>query len=120
MSEKRVNTVTSGAVRSVQPSPGSSEPSGGNSGPIVGKISPQQQASIRAMNLDTLVQKLNTRSRSVAPALRFEVDVKSGQAIIQVFDRESGELIRQIPQEKASALARDGGAIDLSRIDDLV
>lgn len=120
MSEKRVSTVTSGAVRTVQPNPGPSGSSGGKSGPVAGKISPQQQASIRAMNLDTLVQELNTKSRSVAPALRFEVDVRSGQAIIQVFNRESGELIRQIPEEKAAALARRGGAIDLSQIDDLV
>lgn len=120
MSEKTVNPVSSGAARAAQPNPVPLGASGGKVGPDAGKISPQQQASIRAMNLDTLVQELNTRSRSVSPALRFEVDVSSGLSIIQVFDRDTGELIRQIPPETAGALARGQGSIDLSRIDDLV
>ena len=120
MSEKAVNPVSSGASRAAQPNPVPLGASGGKVGPDSGRISPQQQASIQAMNLDTLVRELNTRSRSVSPALRFQVDVQSGSSIIQVFDRSTGELIRQIPPEKAGALARGGGSIDLSRIDDLV
>ena len=120
MSEKTVDPVSSSAARAAQPNPVPLGASGGKVGPSTGKISPQQQASIRAMNLDTLVQELNVRSRSVSPALRFEVDVRSGSSIIQVFDRDTGELIRQIPPDTAGALARGQGSIDLSRIDDLV
>lgn len=120
MSEKAVNPVASGAARAAPSNPVPLGASGGKVGPSSGKISPQQQASIRAMNLDTLVQELNLRNRSVSPALRFEVDARSGSLIIQVFDRDTGELIRQIPPDKAEALARSRGNIDLSRIDDLV
>ena len=77
----------------------------------------RQQAAIAAMNLDSLVRELNLKSKSVSPALRFQVDVSSGSSVIQVFDRSSGELIRQIPPEKASALARNPVAIDLERIE---
>ena len=120
MSEKAVNPASSGAAQAARPNPVPLGASGGKVGPNAGKISPRQQASIQAMNLDTLVKELNTRSRSVSPALRFEVDVRSGSSIIQVFDRDTGELIRQIPPETASALARGRGGVDLSRIDDLV
>ena len=120
MSEKAVNAVSSGAARAAQPNPVPLGASGGKVGPDTGKISPQQQASIQAQNLDALVQELNSRSRSVAPALRFQVDVKSGSSIIQVFNRDTGELIRQIPPETAGALANNRGGIDLQRIDDLV
>ena len=69
---------------------------------------------------DVVVRELNSKSRSVSPSLRFKVDARSGDSIIQVFDRDSGKLIRQIPAEKAGALARKGGAVDLQGIDDLV
>ena len=118
MSEKAVNAVSSGAARSAQQVPIGA--SGGKVGPETGRISPRQQASIAAMNLDSLVKELNSRSMSVSPALRFQVDVKSGNSVIQVFDRNSGELIRQIPPETASVLAKDPTQIDLKRIDDLV
>ena len=117
MSEKSVNPVSSGAA---EPNPVPVGTSGGKIGPDVGSISPRQLASIQAQKLDKLVQDLNSRSRSVSPALRFQVDVKSGSSVIQVFDRSSGELIRQIPHEKASALAKGDGSIGLRGIDDLV
>ena len=117
MSDKSLSSINSGTagLRHVPPLGAS----GGKVGPESGKISPRQQASIQALNLDRLVRELNARSRSVSPALRFRVDVRSGTSIIQVFDRDSGKLIRQIPQEKAGALAKNGGVIDLGRIDDL-
>lgn len=117
MSEKSVNPVSSGAA---EPNPVPPGASGGKVGPDVGKMSPRQLASIQAQKLDKLVQDLNSRSRSVSPALRFDVDLESGSSVIQVFDRNSGELIRLIPQEKASALAKGSGEIGLRGIDDLV
>lgn len=120
MSEKPVNPVSSGAARSAQSKPVPLGASGGKNGPQTGKISPRQQAAIAAMNLDSLVRELNLKSKSVSPALRFQVDVRSGSSVIQVFDRSSGELIRQIPPEKASALAKSQSGIELRGIDDLV
>lgn len=32
--------------------------------------------------------------------LRFEVDPKTGESIVQIIDRESGRLLRQIPPEE--------------------
>ena len=34
--------------------------------------------------------------------LRFKVDMNSGRSVIQVLDRDTGEIIREIPPEKAS------------------
>ena len=120
MSGKAINSVSSGAASAARPNAVSQGASGGKGVPVTGKNSPRQQASVQALNLDALVRELNSKSRSVAPALRFQVDIESGSSVIQVFDRATGELIRQIPPEKANTLANNPGAIDLQRVDDLV
>ena len=119
MSEKAINPVSSGAARTVQPTPAAPAP-GGRIGPDTGKISPVQQENIRALNLDKVVRDLNAQSKSVGRALRFQVDVLTGFSVIQVLDRDTGELIRQIPPEEVGALSASGGGVDLQLLDDLV
>lgn len=41
-------------------------------------------------------------SEALNVQLQFQVDSKSGQTIIQVLDKETGEVIRQIPPENLS------------------
>ena len=48
-------------------------------------------------------------STSVGRDLRFVVDLNGASAIIQVLDRETGELIREIPANQLSTYAPEEG-----------
>ncbi len=88
--------------------------------PDAGKISPTQAASIAKLNLDEVVQQLNFGSVSIGRTLRFKVDVLTGDSVIQVLDRDTGELIRQIPPEEAVvALTQRSGAFGIQLLNDL-
>ena len=81
----------------------------GNSAPESGAILPVKDGSKR--NLAQLAQEMNVASRSLGRELRFQVDLKLGYAVIEVLDRETGEVIRQIPPDEAAlAFGRDGSA----------
>lgn len=47
------------------------------------------------------VSKLNDYVQSTERTLDFQMDEDSGQTVIKVFDKQSSELIRQIPNELA-------------------
>lgn len=47
------------------------------------------------------VEKLNTQALASSHTLKFSLDEKLGKAIISVVDRETNEVIRQIPPETA-------------------
>ena len=57
-------------------------------------------------SVETAVSKLNTYVQSTTRTLNFQVDDDSGKTVIKVYDRESDQLIRQIPNELALELAR--------------
>ena len=67
-----------------------------------------------------LAQELNAASRRIGRDLRFQVDLELGYAVIQVLDRETGEIIRQIPQEKVAVSLAGNGALEMRLFDDLV
>jgi flagellar protein FlaG len=52
------------------------------------------------------VSKLNDYVQNMERKLEFEMDDYSGVTVIKVFDKESDEVIRQLPSEEALALAR--------------
>ena len=56
-------------------------------------------------------------SQSIGRDLRFEVDIHSGKSVIQVLDRETGEIIRQIPPENAKTYVSDNGDVALRLFD---
>jgi len=62
---------------------------------------------IQRDDLDSAVTRLNDYVQSVRRDLQFEVDSDSGQTIVRVLDRETKELIRQIPDEVALRLAEN-------------
>ncbi len=68
-------------------------------------------------DLERLTQKLNLASETIGRDLRFEVDMKSGRSVIQVLDRETGEIIRQIPPEKAQVVLTKNGFVELRLYD---
>ena len=90
--------------------------------PQVGKESPANGNPVPAVSaskpdLQKLAEKLNVASLSVGRDLRFEVDLNSGRAVIQVLDSETGEIIRQIPPEKAEIYLSEQGAMALRLLD---
>ncbi len=66
---------------------------------------------------ERLVQELNVASQSIGRDLRFEVDLENGRSVIQVLDRETGEIIRQIPPENAKTYVSDIGDVALRLYD---
>jgi len=68
-------------------------------------------------DLESLTAKLNLASETIGRDLRFEVDMDSGRAVIQVLDRETGEIIRQIPPEKADVTLTRNGFVELKLYD---
>ncbi len=71
-------------------------------------------------DMEKLVQRLNIAIQSIGRDLRFEVDLENGRSVIQVLDRETGELIRQIPPENAKTYVSDIGDVALRLYDALV
>jgi len=57
-------------------------------------------------NVENAVSKLNEYVQSTSRTLNFQVDDESGKTVIKVYDRESDQLIRQIPNELVLELAR--------------
>ncbi len=86
--------------------------------PEGGTEAPQKLQSVEA--LEELAAELNRSTTSIGRDLRFEVDMESGRSVIQVLDRETGELIRQIPPEKARTYLNGSGAVQLRLYDDRV
>ncbi|GGX50609.1 flagellar protein FlaG [Saccharospirillum salsuginis] len=63
------------------------------------------QAS-RAEALEQAVAKLNDYVQNTERKLNFQLDEEAGLTIIRVYDKQSEELIRQIPSEEAVSLAQ--------------
>ena len=68
------------------------EPESGNKAP---------EEAPKKFDPEALAARLNSVSRSIGRDLRFKVDMNSGNSVIQVLDRDTGEIIREIPPEKA-------------------
>jgi len=106
---KAVSSAT-GTFAALRPQLQSDTPSGnrlpesGNDVPVPDKTGPDMEALARA---------LNQASQSIGRDLRFEVDMESGRSVIQVLDRDTGEVIRQIPPEKADLYLNGSGAVQI-------
>ncbi|MDH3350135.1 MAG: flagellar protein FlaG [Gammaproteobacteria bacterium] len=111
---KSVSSVT-GTFRQLRPQVGGSTATTGNEEPTPGKKLPVAEKS--GPEIEALARKLNVASQSIGRDLRFEVNMDSGRSVIQVLDRETGEVIRQIPPEKASLYHSETGAVALRLYD---
>lgn len=77
-------------------------------------------AAVEPPDIESLVKELNTVSRNIGRDLRFEVDLEKGQAVLQVFDSETGELIRQIPPDKAKIAMHANGTVSMRLFDAVI
>jgi len=57
-------------------------------------------------NVVEAVSRINQYVQQTERTLDFQLDESSGKTIISVYDKESSELIRQIPSELALELAQ--------------
>jgi len=70
----------------------------------------------QATKMEDVVEEVNQFVQSVQRDLHFSVDEDSGMTIIRVRDKESGELIRQIPEDIFLSMAqnlKDGQSLQL-------
>jgi len=111
---RSVSSVT-GTFRQLQSPTSSRAPETGKQEAPSGKELPVVEKS--ASEVEELARKLNVASQSIGRDLRFEVDMESGRSVIQVLDRDTGEVIRQIPPEKASLYVSETGAVALRLYD---
>jgi flagellar protein FlaG len=56
--------------------------------------------------LDRAVEKINTSLLDQSVGVRFEIDSETDQVVVKVVDRNSGELIRQMPSEEVLRIAK--------------
>lgn len=70
------------------------------------KASVTSAKTSEAEELELAVAKLNDYVQQTERKLNFQVDEESGLTVIRVFDKQSDELIRQIPSEEVVSLAQ--------------
>ena len=90
---------------------------GGKAEAPAGKALPVERP---APDLARVAEQLNMSAKSIGRDLRFEVNLESGQSVIKVLDRDTGEIIRQIPPEKVTPYLNENGALEVRLYDDVV
>jgi len=76
--------------------------------PLSGEGLPvEKEKPVAASNIEQAVTEINEYVQSVQRDLHFSIDDDSGLTIIRVRDKESGELIRQIPEDIFLSLAQN-------------
>lgn len=119
MAELDVKPISSatGTFVAIRPESGQ-RAAGGKRSPETGNSLPVAERSVT--ELKQLAQQLNLASQSIGRDLRFQVDMESGNSVIQVLDRDTGEIIRQIPPDKANVYLAGNGAVQLRLYDSRV
>ena len=70
----------------------------------------------RSARVEKAVAQLNDYVQSLQRDLRFSMDEDLGRAVVRVVDRNTQEVIRQIPNETALRLARNLKEVELQRL----
>lgn len=60
-----------------------------------------------ATQTDQAIEQINTKLKVLGTSLHFEVDKDSGLTIVSVVDRDTNEVLRQIPTEETVQIARN-------------
>lgn len=66
---------------------------------------PLEDQTLARESLDSAVASISSFVQGVQRSLDFSVDDTSGEVIVKVTDRDSGEVIRQLPSEEALRLS---------------
>ncbi|MCG6966522.1 MAG: flagellar protein FlaG [Chromatiaceae bacterium] len=100
-----------GMIKSVLPlgaQNGPGAPSGRVESEFQAKGDPKsvRETGKQAESLDSMVSDLNSLVRELHRELRFSIDQDSGDTVIKVVDRETEEVVRQIPSEELMRLRK--------------
>lgn len=78
--------------------------------PVSASASPQPAAkpasSVSKVEVRAAVEQMQDYAQVMSRQLQFDVDEDSGRTVIRVLDKDSGDVIRQIPSEEVLALAK--------------
>jgi len=70
------------------------------------KIEKPQHLNPESEQVEKYLHKVQEQLQLVEPRIELSVDKELGQVIFRLFDKESGDLIRQIPSEQVLELDR--------------
>ena len=105
-------THAQGKVQPIEPVK-AAHPLPGNGNDLPPEIINRQE---REQKISDAVRDLNEHVQSVQRELQFSIDENSGHTVIKVLDKETKEVIRQIPGEEALRFANslnEGADIEL-------
>ena len=74
---------------------------------IQSKFEVNQKSMISEEDLETAINELNQALRSRDSTVSFSIDDALGKDIVSVFNDNTGELIRQLPQKEVLSAARN-------------
>lgn len=69
-------------------------------------LQPKEVVEVDRERVQDAVSRINEYVQQTERTLDFQLDEDSGKTVIRVYDRQSDELIRQIPSELALELAQ--------------
>ncbi|WP_422650477.1 Flagellar protein FlaG [Cupriavidus sp. H18C1] len=83
-------------------------PLAGGADPAIAPISPtvHGEAGEAAVDIRRAIGELTEVLRTTSIGLRFEIDEVTNRVVTKVIDKETGELIRQMPTEEVLRFAR--------------
>jgi flagellar protein FlaG len=75
---------------------------------LIGRSEPasDEQKREEGPSLDSVVSDLNSMVRELHRELRFSIDQDSGDTVVKVVDRQTEEVVRQIPSEELMRLRK--------------
>lgn len=56
--------------------------------------------------LEKAIKEINEFIRQASPSIEFSVDEESGRTIVKMIDKETSQVVRQIPTKEALAISR--------------
>lgn len=75
--------------------------------PSAKEVQKSAEDSINQESIEAAVAKMNEYTQSLQRDLQFKLDKASGRTVVTVLDRESKEVVRQIPDEVFLKMARN-------------
>lgn len=75
--------------------------------PVVADTTVRQPSAVPKMEqLDEAVKAANKTVQSLSPNLEFSIDEDSEQVIVKIVDRQTKEIIRQVPSQEMLEIAK--------------
>lgn len=69
-------------------------------------VSNNVDANSNQVEIRSTINSLNASVQNIQRGIEFSVDEESGRSVVKVVDRETGDVIRQLPAEDALAISR--------------